>query len=110
MINGEIDLSIGAVYLFAPFVFEKLATDVGLALVPALILTLVVCMMIGAINGFFVAVVGITSFVVTLGMLFTHLGPDARDLTRSAGRDARYVRHAASAPSPKSSAPAPTPS
>jgi simple sugar transport system permease protein len=70
MINGEIDLSIGAVYLFAPFIFEKFAHDVGLALVPALIVTLIVCMLIGAINGFFVAVVGITSFVVTLGMLF----------------------------------------
>jgi simple sugar transport system permease protein len=71
MINGEIDLSIGAVYLFAPFIFEKLVSDTGLALVPALIVTLIVCMLIGAINGFFVAVVGITSFVVTLGMLFS---------------------------------------
>lgn len=71
MINGEIDLSIGAVYLFAPFIFEKLVSDTGLALVPALIATLIVCMLIGAINGFFVAVVGITSFVVTLGMLFS---------------------------------------
>ncbi len=70
MINGEIDLSIGAVYLFAPFIFEKLVTDAGFALVPAMIGTLIVCMLVGAINGFFVAVVGITSFVVTLGMLF----------------------------------------
>ncbi len=69
MINGEIDLSIGAVYLLSPFIFEKLA-GAGLPLVPALVITLVVCMLIGTINGFFVAVVGIASFVVTLGMLF----------------------------------------
>ena len=70
MINGEIDLSIGAVYLFAPVIFEKLVSDTGFALVPALIVTLIVCMLVGAINGFFVAIVGITSFVVTLGTLF----------------------------------------
>ena len=37
MISGEIDLSIGAVYLFTPFVFYKLNQNVGLPLVPALI-------------------------------------------------------------------------
>ncbi|HEY7632620.1 MAG TPA: hypothetical protein VH817_18085, partial [Thermoleophilaceae bacterium] len=30
MINGEIDLSIGAVYLFSPFIFQKLAGGAGL--------------------------------------------------------------------------------
>jgi simple sugar transport system permease protein len=70
MINGEIDLSIGAVYLLCPFIFEKLVNGVGLPLVPALVLALIVCMLIGAINGFFVAIVGIASFVVTLGTLF----------------------------------------
>src|SRR5881227_1462599 len=34
MINGEIDLSIGAVYLFTPFLFYKLNSAVGLSLVP----------------------------------------------------------------------------
>ncbi len=36
MILGEIDLSIGATYLFAPIVFYKLATA-GLGLVPSVI-------------------------------------------------------------------------
>ena len=35
MILGEIDLSIGAMYLFAPILFYKLDTAVGLGLVPA---------------------------------------------------------------------------
>ena len=74
MINGEIDLSIGAVYLFSPFIFQKLAGGAGIPLVPALILALLACMAIGAINGFFVAIIGITSFVVTLGMLFLIAG------------------------------------
>lgn len=70
MINGEIDLSIGAVYLLSPFVFYKLA-HAGVPLIPAVILSMVTSMVVGAINGFFIAVVGISSFVTTLGMLFT---------------------------------------
>jgi simple sugar transport system permease protein len=74
MINGEIDLSIGAVYLLTPFIFEKLANDAGFPLIPALVGALLICVLIGAINGFLVAVVGIASFVVTLGTLFAFSG------------------------------------
>jgi len=70
MILGEIDLSIGATYLVTPFLFYKLATA-GLPLVPAVVLALIACMAVGLVNGFFVAIVGISSFVATLGMLFT---------------------------------------
>src|SRR5579875_3168725 len=66
MILGEIDLSIGAMYLFAPFIFYKLDASAGLGLVPSLVVALVICMAVGLLNGFFVAVVGINSFVVTL--------------------------------------------
>lgn len=69
MILGEIDLSIGAMYMFAPIVFYKLDTA-GLGLVPSLILSLLVCMVVGAINGVFVAILGVSSFVTTLGVLF----------------------------------------
>jgi simple sugar transport system permease protein len=74
MILGEIDLSIAGLYLFAPILFYKLDTSLGLSLVPSLIIALLVCMAIGAINGVFVAVIGISSFVATLGMLFTFEG------------------------------------
>ncbi len=70
MILGEIDLSIGATYLFAPFIYYKLAVA-GIPHVPCVLLALVCCMAVGFINGFFTAVVGINSFVTTLGMLFT---------------------------------------
>lgn len=70
MILGEIDLSIGATYLLAPFIYYKLATA-GIPPVPSVLLALLCCMVVGFINGFFTAVVGISSFVVTLGMLFT---------------------------------------
>jgi len=70
MILGEIDLSVGAVYLFTPFVWNKFH-DLGMGVYPSLILALVVAMGVGAMNGFFVAYVGMASFVATLGMLFT---------------------------------------
>jgi simple sugar transport system permease protein len=73
MILGEIDLSIGAMYMFAPIVFYKFDTA-GLGLVPSLILALLVCMAVGAMNGTFVAFLGVSSFVTTLGMLFTFEG------------------------------------
>ncbi len=69
MTLGEIDLSIGALYLFTPFVYWKF-TEAGIPLVPSLILALVVAAMAGAVNGFFTAYVGIASFVATLAMLF----------------------------------------
>jgi simple sugar transport system permease protein len=70
MILGEIDLSVGAVYLFTPFVWDKFH-GLGMGVYPALILALIVAMGVGAINGFFVAYVGMSSFVATLAMLFT---------------------------------------
>src|SRR5438270_858398 len=53
MILGEIDLSIGAMYLFAPFLFYKLSTA-GIALVPSVIIALLTCMAVGLANGIFV--------------------------------------------------------
>ncbi|MFL5821867.1 MAG: ABC transporter permease [Solirubrobacteraceae bacterium] len=69
MTLGEIDLSIGASFLFTPFMYWKF-TDIGLPLVPSLILALVVAAFVGSVNGFFTAYVGIPSFVATLAMLF----------------------------------------
>ncbi|MGH2857855.1 MAG: ABC transporter permease [Solirubrobacteraceae bacterium] len=69
MTLGEIDLSIGALYLITPFIYWKF-TEAGLPLVPSLVLSLVVAGIIGAFNGFFTAYIGIASFVVTLAMLF----------------------------------------
>src|SRR5579875_1604670 len=64
MTLGEIDLSIGAMYLITPILFWKL-DGAGLPLVPSVIVAL-----FGAVNGFFTAYVGIPSFVATLAMLF----------------------------------------
>jgi simple sugar transport system permease protein len=68
MVAGEIDLSIGSVYLFAPFMFYEF-NQAGLPLVADLILALLCCAVVGIINGIFTEVFGISSFITTLGML-----------------------------------------
>jgi simple sugar transport system permease protein len=69
MTLGEIDLSIGALYLITPFIYWKI-NSAGIPLLPSVILSLVVAGIIGAVNGFFIAYIGIASFVATLAMLF----------------------------------------
>jgi simple sugar transport system permease protein len=69
MINGEIDLSIGAMYLFIPFLFHVIH-HAGIPLYPALVLALVAAIALGSANGIAVTIFGISSFVATLGMLF----------------------------------------
>ena len=69
MTLGEIDLSIGALWLFTPFMYWKL-TSAGIPLLPSVILALMIASLLGGVNGFFTAYVGIPSFVATLAMLF----------------------------------------
>jgi simple sugar transport system permease protein len=68
MINGEIDLSIGAVYLFAPFMFHEFY-DASIPLVLAFVLAMAACSVVGLFNGFATTVIGINSFITTLGTL-----------------------------------------
>ena len=76
-------------------------------LVPAVILSLLVSGLVGFINGFFVAVVGISSFVATLGMLFTldgltlvisHTAPVSTPGTSAMQRELRSRRCSVAAP------------
>ncbi len=68
MVAGEIDLSIGSVYLFAPFMFYEF-NQAGLGLTLCLIGALVVSAIVGLINGVITEVFGVSSFITTLGML-----------------------------------------
>src|SRR4051794_27046664 len=68
MVAGEIDLSIGSVYLFAPFMFYEF-NQAGLGLVGCLICALIVSCIVGLINGVITEVFGVSSFITTLGML-----------------------------------------
>ena len=106
MINGEIDLSIGAMGLFIPFWFYELH-HWGLPLYVALILAMITAMALGAVNGIANAYIGISSFVATLGMLFVLEG--ATLCCRMPRRSRlRARRSPAARRSPRSSVVAPT--
>src|ERR687886_427292 len=68
MVAGEIDLSIGSVYLFAPFMFYEF-NQAGIPLVGDLVLALLCCAVVGIVNGIFTEIIGVSSFITTLGML-----------------------------------------
>src|SRR3954470_4230739 len=68
MVAGEIDLSIGSVYLFTPYMFYEF-NQAGFGLLLCLILSLLTCMVVGLINGVITEVFGVSSFITTLGML-----------------------------------------
>src|SRR3954465_3134042 len=68
MISGEIDLSIGSVFLFTPFMFYEF-NQWGLALIPCLILALVCAAAVGGLNGVLTELIGVSSFITTLGTL-----------------------------------------
>jgi simple sugar transport system permease protein len=70
LVSGEIDLSAGATFTFAPFMMHYLIDYYGVYPVPAIILSVLVGAAIGFGNGFIVVVLKVPSFVATLGMLF----------------------------------------
>jgi simple sugar transport system permease protein len=65
MISGEFDLSVGSVFGFSVWIMISIANQ-GFSPLLAIIISLVICALIGAINGFFVAQIKIPSFIVTL--------------------------------------------
>jgi len=69
MIGGEIDLSAGMIYALAPFVMYFLA-EAGCPYPVAIILAVASAGLVGAANGIITIVLGIPSFVTTLGTLF----------------------------------------
>lgn len=70
MISGEFDLSIGSMVAFAGLILGLAIIDVGLPLLLAIIATLAVAALLGAINGQLVIRTRLPSFIVTLAFLF----------------------------------------
>lgn len=69
LITEEIDLSIGAVEGFAAVVAAALIIDHGIPWWLGIVLTLAVGIGVGLLNGLITVVVGVPSFITTLGML-----------------------------------------
>lgn len=68
IVTGEIDLSVASTAGLAGVAFG-IANDAGLGIGVALVVALLVGVAAGAINGFFVTVVGLPSLAVTIGTL-----------------------------------------
>ena len=74
MIAGEFDLSVGGVYVVAPYVAGTLFHQMGWPLGLAFLIGLVVALIVGLINGLATVKLNIPSFITTLGMMFLLLG------------------------------------
>jgi simple sugar transport system permease protein len=74
LICGEIDLSVGFIFTFAPFVMFFMNEYYGVPALLAIILSLVFGLVVGFINGFFTVTLGVPSFITTLGTGFILLG------------------------------------
>lgn len=73
MITGEFDLSVGSVVGVASYIFA-ITLNAGYAPLPAMVLALLVCAILGLINGWIVVTTKIPSFIVTLGTLLAYRG------------------------------------
>jgi simple sugar transport system permease protein len=74
MILGEIDLSVGQAFAFAPIVMYLAYSNLFLTLPLALVVGLLATAVIGLINGVVRVYFGVPSFVTTLGMYFLLTG------------------------------------
>ena len=74
MTAGEFDLSVGSVFGFAPVIMWTLFNQGIAPLEVSFVVALLVASLIGWFNGWFVTRVGVSSFLVTLGMLLVVRG------------------------------------
>ncbi|MEN8894580.1 MAG: ABC transporter permease [Yoonia sp.] len=70
MIAGEFDLSVGSMIGFAGMMIAVFGITLGWPMWMAIIVTFVICVAFGALNGYIVVKTGLPSFIVTLATLF----------------------------------------
>jgi simple sugar transport system permease protein len=73
MVCGEIDLSVGYVWTLSPFMM-RFFIDSGLPALLAIVLTVLVCSLIGVVNGVVTVVFGVPSLITTLASGFIIYG------------------------------------
>lgn len=73
MISGEFDLSVGSVLAVANYVVA-LTINAGASPLVAILIALLVCAVLGIVNGLIVVNTSIPSFIVTLGTLLAYRG------------------------------------
>ena len=68
LLAGEFDLSVAATMGASASLVAYLTTEGGLPATAAIVLVLLLAVLVGVVNAFFVVKIGINSFIVTLGM------------------------------------------
>jgi simple sugar transport system permease protein len=74
LICGEIDLSVGFVLTFSPFLMHYLIDYYSVPVIPAILLCLLFGVIVGWVNAFLTVTVGLPSFITTLGTGFILYG------------------------------------
>jgi simple sugar transport system permease protein len=74
LICGEIDLSVGFVFTFAPFLMHYLIDFYSVPVILAILLSLLFGVVVGWVNAFLTVTVGVPSFITTLGTGFILYG------------------------------------
>jgi simple sugar transport system permease protein len=74
LICGEIDLSVGFIFTLSPFMLHYLVDFWGVPAWPAVIITLLIGVAIGWVNGFITVALRVPSFITTLGTGFVLYG------------------------------------
>jgi simple sugar transport system permease protein len=69
LILGEIDLSVGEVYVLSPFIVMHF-NNIGVPVLAGIFLSLLICAAIGFVNGLITVKLHVPSFITTLGMTF----------------------------------------
>lgn len=69
LILGEIDLSVGEVYVFTPFIVYYMNEE-GLGVIAGIFIALLISCAIGLINGLITVKLHVPSFITTLGTVF----------------------------------------
>jgi simple sugar transport system permease protein len=70
MIGGEFDLSVGSIVGAAGMITTILGVEFGWSIWFAMLVSLIICLAIGFLNGYLVVRTGLPSFIITLGSLF----------------------------------------
>ena len=74
IITGNVDLSVGSVVAFVGAVAAVMMVDMRMPVLPAVILSLLIGLGVGAFHGVFIAYMRIPAFIVTLGGMLVFRG------------------------------------
>lgn len=73
IIGGEIDISLGSMAALGAMLCCKFMTS-GIPIIPAIVLGLALCALVGLVNGILITRLHINSFIVTIGMYYAGSG------------------------------------